>query len=499
MIKNMNNYNQSLILTSEQMRNADLNAITALGIKSTELMKSAAFALYDTCIEMYEQEKYGDEIIIICGKGNNAGDGFALCEILSQRGYRVHAIAVFGVSDLSADANEMFKKNNKTLIINYTDSELKILALNKIAHSRLVVDCLFGTGFSGIIDSECQKIIQAANKKTVLSCDLPSGVECETGKVSNACIKAKKTVTFAAYKPCHFLFPAKNYCGQIILADIGITNKILIEQNPYIELINEETVQSILKIRSQNSHKGTFGTLQICAGSPNMTGAAALAAKSALRSGVGLVKIALDSKTKPILQQKIDEAVFLDINEISQANAYLCGCGLGENAQITEKYLRLNYPCVFDADSLSYIAKNPNVLELCSTRSFIFTPHPLEMSRLCGQTIEQIESDRIGTARNFALKYNVTLVLKGHHTLVATPDGYVFINTTGNSGLAKGGSGDVLAGLIAGLLAQGYSTVESALIGVYFHGKAAEKLSEQYSESGILPSDLPLEIAKYLP
>ncbi|MDF2686050.1 MAG: carbohydrate kinase, partial [Clostridia bacterium] len=359
----------------------------------------------------------------------------------------------------------------------------------------LAVDCIFGTGFTGSIDNKISDVVEKVNKKPVIACDIPSGAQCDDGKVKGTCIKAIKTITFVTLKPCHYLYPSKNFCGEIKIADIGIPYEAVEKQKPYIKLITENDIDNIIKIRMQNTHKGSYGSLQMVCGSENMIGAAYLAAQGALRSGVGLIYMAIEGRAREILQCKLSEPVFVKRDAEIKSTAILIGCGLGKDSFLLNEYLKRKKPTVIDADGLNYLSQNPDILNEDNNEQLILTPHPLEMSRLCGLSVEEIEGNRIETARNFAIQKKLILILKGKHTLIATPGGNVYINTTGNTGLAKGGSGDVLAGIISGLLAQGYSTEESAISGVYLHGKAADILKEEISEYGMLPSDLPLTVA----
>ncbi|MGN0989475.1 MAG: NAD(P)H-hydrate dehydratase [Eubacteriales bacterium] len=264
-------------------------------------------------------------------------------------------------------------------------------------------------------------------------------------------------------------------------------------------LITFDTVKNIIKPRKQDTHKGSYGALKLICGSRNMTGAAALASEAALRTGVGLLYVSTDAYVRRILQTKLTEPVFCDIKTVTgKETAVLVGCGLSMRRALLVKYaISLGLPTVIDADALTYLGAHGNILQRAKS-PLILTPHPAEMSRLCGLSVAQIQADRVGTARKYAVENCVTLVLKGHKTVVALPDGRVYVNTTGNAGLAKGGSGDVLAGIIASLLAQGYTAEESAVAGVWLHGKAADVLKDEISEYGLLASDIPTQVAKLL-
>ena len=268
-----------------------------------------------------------------------------------------------------------------------------------------------------------------------------------------------------------------------------------------VQYVDKTLIKSFVKPRSDQTNKGDFGTLCMLCGSEMMTGAAYLAAQGALRSGVGLLKALGDNNTLNKLQQILYEPVFADISTFNfeKCSAFLCGCGIGRQYDFLLSNLISNCSvnAVFDADCINFIAAHMDVLSKAKC-NITLTPHPGEMSRLTGKSIEDIQSDRINTAADFAKKYGCVTVLKGNGTVIASPDGSVFVNTTGSSALAKGGSGDVLAGVIASLNAQGYNSVEAAVTGVYTHGKAGDILAEKYGKSGVIPSDLPKVIGSLL-
>ncbi len=263
----------------------------------------------------------------------------------------------------------------------------------------------------------------------------------------------------------------------------------------------DASVLKTLLPRPSESHKGTFGTLCMFCGSEKMPGAAFLSAFGALRSGVGLLKLAASPSVSAVLQTRLAEPVWVSPQEIEnvQANAFLCGCGLSRAYDDLLEYLlpQIRIPAVYDADCINFLSLHKDVANRLQNE-YILTPHPAEFHRLCGKSIAEIQQNRIGLAAEYAHLHRCVLVLKGHETVVASPSGEVAVNTSGNSALAKGGSGDVLAGVIASLVAQGHSCFDAACIGVYVHGKAGELLSETYGEHGALPSDLPVMIGKLL-
>lgn len=480
------------ILRASEMRAADKYAAETIGMDSFQLMLNASEALFLQAEDMLSFNKT-KKILVFCGKGNNGGDGFAVTESLRNAGYKVKAYTVFG-RDFSGDAKTAYERCSKDVIFDYNEE-----AHEEIKSSDLIIDCIFGTGFSGILPTDISRLINVINSSSALKlcCDIPSGCSCDDGKVLSIAVKADVTVTFAAYKPCFFLYPSKVYCGKTIVADIKIPDEAILQQKPNIEIITEELISAIMKKRPQNSHKGTFGGVQLVCGSKMMTGAVVLAAKGALRSGVGLVYIESGKYIRKILQSQLSEPVYVKKKRITKSTAYVVGCGLGKKAKRVKWVLKHEKPCVIDADSISYLAKHPNIMKKKHCES-VLTPHPLEMARLLNTTVNEIESDRIKAAVKASSEFNSTVVLKGKHSIIATTDGKVYINITGNSGLAKGGSGDVLSGMIGSFMAQGYTPFQSTLIGVYLHGKASDLMKDSMSEFGMLPSDIPEAVGKLL-
>ncbi len=480
-----------LVYTSRQMRNADGYCEQKLNIPTLTLMSKAALALTKHCTKLAAPPA---EVLFLCGKGNNGGDGFAAARILKEMGYSV-TVALLCGREFSPDAAVMFRTVPPSLVI-----EQKEEILSSARDSDLIVDCVYGTGFKGELPTHVKEIFDGIGNKATVACDVPSGVSCDDGKVCDGALRAKVTVTLAAYKPCFFLYPGKNFCGKVVLCDIGIPKEAL-AQSPGIELIDGESVKRLIHPRPENSHKGTFGTLLSVCGSKNMTGAAYLSALGALRCGVGLLTLALPRQVIPVLQSKLAEPVFVERKGTVKATAVLAGCGMGKDKKALQFAFNQRKSILLDADAINLIADNPGLLDTFLRENpgaeVILTPHPAEFARLLQTSVGRVESDRLGSIKKCLDKWPVTVVLKGHHTIIADRD-RAFINLNGNTGLSKGGSGDVLAGMIASFLAQGYSARDAAICGVYLHGAAADRLKQDLSEHGILPSDLPLTVAKLL-
>lgn len=476
------------ILSASQMRKADLLTSERI-MSSVKLMENAAAALFSVCNNIP-----GEKAVILCGKGNNGGDGICLASILKRSGKEVFVVFLNG-ENFSDDGKYYFDRLEKGVkTINFseeTETEIKEI----ISKSDFVVDCLFGTGFSGELPENAEKILSYINTYTV-ACDLPSGVFADNGKFAKGTHRADITVTFGEAKPCHYLYPAKEMCGKIIVADIGIPEDVVLKAGYTARVINTKAVRKFVPKRPENSNKGTFGTLCLACGSENMPGAALLALKGAMSSGVGLCVVESCEKVKEILSGQVPEAVYSASSK--KENAVAVGCGLTKNKDAIKTQIEKNLPTLFDADALNVLADDLKILEF-HTAPKIMTPHPLEMSRLTGKTVDEIENNRFETARCFARKYNTVLLLKGHHTVIATPEGDLWVSKYGNSGLSKGGSGDVLSGFISGLLASGFSAEGAAVCGVLCQGLTADFLKSEKGERGFSPSDVANLLGKFIP
>jgi hydroxyethylthiazole kinase-like uncharacterized protein yjeF len=493
------------IANAEQMKQIEAYAIEKMFIPVSVLMENAGQAVYDTIVN--EIGVVSDKkCVVLCGTGNNGGDGFVVARIFASIGAGVNVIIAGDKQKIKEDA--LVPYNKLTYIDKCELSDYQSIEL--IKNADIIVDAIFGTGFQGVMNQELMNMINLINgtKAYKVAADLPSGMNADNGNVVDNCIKADLTVTFGLCKPCHFMHPSSTYCGKVVLNNIGIPKEAINCVHIDLNIIDEAFINSIMPIRNKFSHKGTFGNLLAICGSSNMTGAAFFAAMGALRSGVGLVNLSAPKSIIPILQSKLNEPVFLPypdlINDkaeiadiyrkpMEKSSACLIGCGIGTNEAtdlILEHFL-LNFdkPLVLDADALSFLAERKEILKQTKAQ-LVITPHLKEFSRLCGLSIEEINENKISVVKEFSLKYNVVTVLKGAYTVISMQNGDVYINITGNSGLAKGGSGDVLAGMLSAFLAQGFSLDNAAVSAVYYHGLAADKLAEKTSEYGMSPTDL---------
>lgn len=429
------------------------------------------------------------KIAVICGNGNNGGDGFVIARKLYEHGAAVTVINVFG-NPTTEEANFYYKELAPIKITDIFEDDYDI-----------IIDAVFGIGLNRELNLKTTELFKKINesKAVKISVDIPSGVEANTGKILGAAIKAQLTITFIALKPCFLLPPANNYCGEVIVADIEVT------PISYNYLTNEKPN---FKPREHNSHKGNFGTGLLICGSYGMAGAAILSAKAALRSGIGIAKCVVCDKIYPILSSGVPEAVCIPVKQnkkgtlsrkinieklLTKTSAVLIGCGIGKNT-VTEIILnklltKCEVPIVIDADGINSLCNNIELLKKAKA-SVILTPHPAEMARLCGVCVEEIEANRISYAKNFAKEYGCSLILKGANTIIAEPSGEITFNTNGNPGMATAGSGDVLAGIIVSLLSQGFSPEFSAKAAVFLHGEAGDKAAKLKGERAMIASDI---------
>jgi len=498
-------------VTPDTIKYADALCSEKYGIDSLTLMRSASSAAF----EQIRPKLSGSSVItVLCGKGNNAGDGYCICSLLKQGWYDVNAVNVFDFVPVTSDAAAVYNE--------YKASGGRILtgdkAKERIEKSDVIIDAIFGIGFHGEIDrnSECANIIEQCNALTAykIAVDTPSGIISADGTVSGIAFCADFTVTMALYKTGMLSYPARGFCGEIKVCDIGYPKELLSEIEYDALIPDDNYLASVLPKRNSNSSKGSFGTLSLYCGSENMTGAAFLCASGALRTGVGLVRLCSDERTIRTLQARLSEPIFFPVDVSSQAELYslaevcskssaaLIGCGLGQAEETKKAVLHLvknaETQLIIDADGINALCGNINVLKEAKLPPML-TPHPGEFARLISSDVRTVQSDRINLAKKFARDFRCILVLKGASTVICSPDGLLAVNPTGNPGLSKGGSGDVLAGMCASFAAQKISAFDSAVLSVYLHGKAGDVLREEISEYGFLPSEIPLAAAKLLP
>ncbi len=496
---------------NEQMRELDRVAIEKYGVPGVVLMENAGRAVVGEILKSVPQPS---SIIILCGTGNNGGDGFVVARHLMNRNIPFRIFIVGSPKEITGDALinlEILKKLHVTVDnindINGLTKLEKLLPLQDV-----VVDALFGTGLQREVEGVQKGVIEIVNRlgKFVLSIDVPSGVMGDTGEVLGTAIEAHKTVTFVLPKCGNILYPGADYNGELVIRGIGLPPKLQDEVAFDKKIITEEMAKSFVPSRPKNSHKGTYGKANVIAGSSGLTGAAILTCRSALRSGLGLLKLYIPESLNIIITTSVPEAVTIPIQEMrkgviginqitriieetASADVVAIGPGCGTTSEMSELVKRMinevEKPMIIDADGLNVLAKNMDVLQQ-KKADIILTPHPGEMSRMCGLTTEEINHNPVAIARKYAQEWGVILVLKGSRTVVGTPKGHVYVNTTGNPGMATAGTGDVLTGIITGFAAQGVSPLEAALLGVYCHGRSGDIMAKDKGEYGLLAGDI---------
>jgi NAD(P)H-hydrate epimerase len=500
----------------KQMRECDRYTIEELGLPGLILMEHASKAVAAEAVKMLDNDPIDSYILIFCGKGNNGGDGFAVARHLSNNGADVEVVLIGETKDLKGDA-----KTNCGIFLKLDGIVHEVLKEDDFPLTEeipdLVIDALLGIGFKGQVSELYAEAIEHIKTfyAPVLSVDVPSGVDAESGLAVEPVVSADVTVTFGLIKPGLILPPGRQYCGDVKVVDIGIPPFVVDKQDIQQFLVTEDDVRFFLPRLHSAAHKGEAGHVFIIAGSPGMTGAAVLSAEAAMRSGAGLTVVGVPASLNPILEAKLTEAMTLRLPEneggflsrdalsvckerIEWADTVVFGPGVGRDKD-TASFLKgmlekLEKPLVIDADGLNLLADNPKLFKKLP-KSTVLTPHPGEFSRLTGLSITEITSNRIEIVRKMAKKWGVTLVLKGAPSITAIPGGEVIINSTGNAGMATGGSGDVLTGIIASLIAQGLKAETAAWMGNYIHGAAGDLAAEELGQHGMIAGD----IIKFLP
>lgn len=484
------------IFTSSQIKACDEFTIKHEPVSSVLLMERAA----QKCVDYIANKiDFDQKIVIFCGNGNNGGDGFAIARMLYYLCYDIMVFIDKYNLSFSKDAEVNFQKLKSISGVEIKDFS-EVTEIN-FDGKFVLIDALFGSGLNRKIEGNVAVLIEKLNqiKAHKISIDIPSGIFADKKIEKDSVVfNADETLSFQFYKKA-FLHPETGkYCCKIQILDIGLHQDFIDGTETENFVIDEVVIQQMYQPRSDFSHKGNFGKTCIVAGSFGKIGAAVLATKSALRTGSGLTFVLAPKCGYEILQTSCPEAMylyggedFLKNIEIENDFTYGIGPGLGTDYETEEKFIHFlqtySEPLVLDADALNIISKNSEYLKLIPKNSII-TPHPKEFARLFGETSDSFE--RLELAKNKAKELKINIILKDHHTQVITPEGEVYYNITGNSGLAKGGSGDVLLGIITSLLAQKYSPENAALFGVWLHGKAADLAAEKFSKEAMQPSDV---------
>jgi len=494
------------------MREADRRTIEEIGIPSIVLMENAGRQVV-AAMEAMHTDLLERQVAVLCGRGNNGGDGFVVARTLVQRGVDVSVFLMGRVADVRGDARtnlEILGRIGVT-VVEVADAQAWELHFSEVSDCTLIVDAMFGTGLNAPLAGFIESVVTDVNASgiPVVSIDVPSGLSADTPDVPGPSIEAGLTVTLAAPKLPLVLPPAELRAGDIVIADIGIPAEVLDEvDGPRLDLLTRASMRELLPPRMPDTHKGDYGHVLIVAGSRGKTGAAHLAAVGALRSGAGLVTVATPARCLEVvammgpeyMTEAIDEtADGLDADAVERIlemarDVIAIGPGLGQQAGtrrfVTSLVDRATMPLVIDADGLNAFTGDPDRLSGRDGRVVIITPHPGEMARLVSMTTEEVQASRIEIARNFASAHHVYVVLKGHRTLIATPDEKVFINPTGNPGMATGGTGDVLTGMIAAWLAQLLDAEAACKLAVYLHGMAGDLAAADEGEAALTSADL---------
>ena len=486
------------LVTAKEMKALDVQAQNDYAMPGILLMDNAAQAVAEAVHEALTALE-GERVVIFCGGGNNGGDGLGAARWLQSYGVSVRAFVVGAALDaVQGDAAlelAMFTKAGGRVEALSTEDDW-VLAELAASKADVLVDALLGTGFHGELEGDVLRACELLNKseKYILAVDIPTGVNADNGAVCEQAVRADHTVTMALVKTGLLLYPGREYCGDIELADISMPVKLVEDYKSDKYRLTDEIVRELLPLRKANAHKGDAGCVVICAGSPGYTGAAALASDAAVKAGAGLVSLYTPLSSRDVLAIKLTEVMVHGLLErmpgilgggaasdvassAEAADVLAIGPGLG-TSESTQEAVRtilqkITTPVVIDADALTALAGHTEILAAMQAQK-VLTPHPGEMARLTGLEIAEIEADRINVAKKYAEEWQAIVVLKGAPTVIGCPNGTVYVNSTGNSSLATGGSGDVLTGIIAGLAAQEISLQEAAICGVYLHGLAAE-------------------------
>jgi NAD(P)H-hydrate epimerase len=501
------------IVTATQMQALDRRTITEARVPSLTLMERAGSGTADF-IEKHFGPLAGKPITIVCGKGNNGGDGLVVARLLRQRRALVTVVLLAPPPELSRDAKVMYRRwlrvGGTSASKSFKSSDdARVLFRN----SALILDALLGTGLSTPITGAYRQAIRLMNEaaRPIVAVDMPSGIHADDGALLGEAVRATATVTFGLPKLGLYMGAGIDHAGLIHVVDIGIPAVYVNEIENRTQLITKDMVKAALPRRSASSHKGTYGHAGILAGSTGKTGAAALAAKAALRTGAGLVTVGVPASVNDVLEAKLLEAMTLPLPDttvgtlgrsafdrilafIQARTAVAIGPGLSthpETVELVQSLMKhLDRPAVLDADGLNALAGRASLLTECKTPP-ILTPHPGEMARLeVGATSQSVNADRLGTTRRFARERGVFVVLKGARTVVGRPDGLLMICPTGNPGMATAGTGDVLTGMLVGLLAQGVPSWEAACAAVYLHGAAGDLAAARLGMAGMIAGDL---------
>lgn len=506
------------LVTAEQMQKMDKETIDTFGIPGRILMENAGRGAVDFILEQF-QNLNSKRVCVLAGSGNNGGDAFVIARYLIQKEIRTDTIIVSPRKKIKGDAlsnlqllEKLCNASDAGHLMEITDPETFKQHSSLFHHVDLFVDGILGTGLNSDVRGFFKDLIEMVNasEKPVFSIDIPSGLNADTGRPMGICIKAHATATFAFAKAGHMIYPGKSFTGDLKIVDIGIPGFISDGFKPLLEMTGNTMVAPLFPPRNPESHKGSYGHLLVIAGSVGKTGAAALASNAAVACGTGLVTTGVPESLNSTMEPQVTEPMTYPLPETEKGflsetamdiileltadrTAVAMGPGLGtaeSTKQLVRKLIeRIDLPLILDADAINCIAETPSILKKRKGNTII-TPHPGEMARLTNRATTEIQADRMKTATEFASGFNTIVVLKGAGTIIALPDGQTFICPTGNPGMASGGMGDVLTGIIAGFAAQGLSLKDAATAGVHLHGLCGDELARLRGAVGFSASEL---------
>jgi len=501
------------LVKASEMQQMDRFTIQEIGMPGVVLMENAARGASWVFLDHFAPSP-GSRVLILCGRGNNGGDGYVMARYLFSAGLKVTVLVLAEFRKIAGDAlvNLGILRRLGFPVREVPSEEQWKKQRRLLKDCDFVIDGLLGTGLNAPVRGFYAGVIEDVNKanKPVCAIDIPSGLNADTGQVMGAAVRADLTVTFGFPKLGQILFPGAGLAGRLVRMDIGIPDAVAERIPSRYQLLEAGDFQSLPLLEKPDIHKGHRGHLLVLSGSTGKTGAATLTCLGALRAGAGLVTLGIPRSLNPILENKLTEAMTYPLPETAESSlsleaeeeifnlmegktALAIGPGLStypETSLLVRKIVaRCPLPMVIDADGLTALASDPGVLEKCTGKA-VLTPHPGEMARLAGISNSQVQADRIGVAEAYAQKHGCCLVLKGARTVIAEPDGKISINPTGNPALSSGGSGDVLTGLIGGFLARGWPPARAACAGAYLHGLAADRLAEEMGPFGVLAGEL---------
>lgn len=492
-----------LWVNAAQMKAADQYTIQKLEVPSLELMEHAAQA----CVQVLEDEKVDlSHVCVVCGLGNNGGDGFAIARILQNNRYSVETFCVGNPEHYTEETQEQMHR------LQECGGKITYGMPQEDSYS-VIIDAVFGVGLSRKVEGRYRQVIEQMNRMrgTKFAVDIPSGLSATTGCILGCAFKADYTVTFQLKKIGLELSQGRTMAGRVIVPDIGVSTDSICEDQEIVRTAGKDIYRKMLPDRPEDSNKGTYGRLLVIAGSKGMAGAAYLNAHAAYMTGAGLVRIYTSSDNREILQTLLPEAIITTYEEYNKeellslltwADGVCIGSGLGMS-RLSEKILKtvieyVKVPCLIDADGLNLLAENKNYLNQMAERRFVITPHMKEMSRLTGISVEELKADRIQILKDFISRYRITCVLKDSRTLIASEEKGIRMNLTGNSAMAKAGSGDVLAGVISGWMVQGKEAEDAAELGTYIHGLSGDLAKFEKGVYSVMARDLIEYISKAL-